>query len=167
VDVRIEGNMWVGDSAFGHARTSAVIRSATELRGLIGVATAAAEVVGSDAPRAMWPAADTGHARRSLTRAHPVLTDGRLRVERLGRTLTNLSLEAQQWWRPAGFVRAGVAAFGDFARTSRRLHDGPLHAADVGVGARVGFMGMPGIFRIDIARGLTDGATAISFVYQP
>jgi hypothetical protein len=26
---------------------------------------------------------------------------------------------------------------------------------------------MPGIFRVDLAKGLRDGATALSFVYEP
>jgi hypothetical protein len=167
IDIRLRGNMWLGDTSFGQARASAVLRTSTDVRGLVGLAMAAAEVVGDDTPAAMWPAADTGHARRSLSRAHPVLADGRLRVERLGRALTNLSLEVQNWWRPAGIVRAAVAAFGDFSRTSRRLNGTALDVADVGVGARIGLVGVPGIFRVDVARGLTDGAAAVSFVYQP
>jgi hypothetical protein len=37
----------------------------------------------------------------------------------------------------------------------------------VGVGARFAVIGMPGIFRVDLAKGLRDGATALSFVYEP
>jgi hypothetical protein len=96
-----------------------------------------------------------------------VLDDGRLRSERLGRTLINLSMEGQRWWRTAGLLRTGAAAFVDEGRTSRRVNAGAVSDADVGLGARFAVTGIPGLFRVDLAKGLRDGATALSFVYEP
>ena len=38
---------------------------------------------------------------------------------------------------------------------------------DLGGGLRIGLPGLEGVFRIDIGKGLRDGATAFSFVYEP
>jgi hypothetical protein len=59
------------------------------------------------------------------------------------------------------------AAFIDVGRTGRRLRASSLRDADLGIGARLGVAATPGLFRIDLAKGLRDGATAISFVYEP
>ena len=115
----------------------------------------------------LWPAGDTGHARAALLRAHPVLDEGRLRVERLGRVFVHGSLEAQRWWRVAGPLRIAAAAFTDLGRTARRTDSTARGDVDVGLGARVAVAGIPGVFRADLGKGLRDGATAISLVYEP
>jgi hypothetical protein len=61
----------------------------------------------------------------------------------------------------------GSAAFTDVGRTGHRLRASSLGDADLGIGARVAVAAMPGLFRIDLAKGLRDGATVISFVYEP
>jgi hypothetical protein len=130
--------------------------------GITGVAHASAR-----SPLDLWWAADTGHARGVLLRAHPLLDDGRLRTDRLGRTLLHGSVEAQHWWLVSPAVRVAAAVFMDTARTSRRLEGTAVADADAGVGARFAVTGIPGVFRADVGRGLRDGATAFSFVYDP
>ena len=44
---------------------------------------------------------------------------------------------------------------------------GAQRDADVGIGLRLRFPGMPATVRIDAGQGLRDGAHALSFVYEP
>jgi hypothetical protein len=88
-------------------------------------------------------------------------------VNRLGRELLNVSLEAQHWWRLGGPVRVAAAVFADAARTSRRLNGAAEIGVDAGAGARMAIAGVSGVFRVDLAKGLADGATAVSILYQP
>jgi hypothetical protein len=37
----------------------------------------------------------------------------------------------------------------------------------VGLGARIAVAGIPGVFRADLGKGLSDGAIAICLVYEP
>ena len=138
----------------------------TPAHGLVVIATAAAQLISSHAPLDLWPAADTGHARATLARAHPLLDAGQLRVDRLGRALVQASVEGRRWWRAAGPVRAAAAAFADAARTARRWGRPPLLDIDTGIGGRLAIDGMPGVFRVDLAKGLRDGATAVSLGYE-
>jgi len=64
-------------------------------------------------------------------------------------------------------VSAAVAAFVDVARTALRVDQAARHDIDLGIGARVSVPGMPGVLRVDLGKGLTDGRTAVSFVYEP
>ena len=123
--------------------------------------------VAGDAPFDVWPAVDTGNARSTLMRAHPLLDDGLLQLKRAGRALANASLEAQQWWRPNAFVRVGGALFSDLSHIGQQAAGGSWQGVDVGVGARVAVTGMPGVVRVNLAKGLGDGLTALSVVYQP
>lgn len=118
-------------------------------------------------PLDLWPSGDTGHASATPLRAHPVLDGGRLRTERLGRMLAYASVEGQRWWAGRGPVGIGAAVFGDAAWTSRRLSGPPLKDVDVGLGARLSVAGVPGVFRVDIGKGLRDGAAALSVSYAP
>jgi hypothetical protein len=166
-DVALQADRWLGDRPFGRLQASVRARSSTELRGTVAIVAVAVDVVSRDTPVGMWAAGDTGHARSTLMRAHPVLDDGRLRVDRLGRRLLNLSAETQHWRAAGSLLRVGAAAFADFGRTSA-LRSGPAFAtADIGLGARFAVVGVPGIVRVDLAKGVTDGVTALSFVYQP
>jgi hypothetical protein len=167
VDLRVGMETWPGDRAFGRVNTVVTARSSTARRGMVLVASAGAHGITARAPLDVWPAGDTGHARPMLLRAHPLLADGAFRVERLGRVLVNGSLEAQHWWTIAGVVGVGGAVFGDAGRTARRYAGGPYTDVDVGVGARLAVPGMTGAFRMDLAKGLRDGKTALSIAYQP
>lgn len=167
IDARIGADAWPGRAGFATGQMEARARSSTNLRGVVFMAAAAVQGASRRTPLDLWWAGDTGHVRTTLLRAHPVLDQGRLRVDRLGRTFIHGSLEAQRWWIIAGPVRAAAAAFGDIGRTGRRFEGGARGDVDLGLGARVAVTGMPGIFKVDVAKGVRDGATAVSLVYEP
>jgi predicted double-glycine peptidase len=171
LDGRIESragvDVWSGDDRFATTHVNLSARSSTDLQGIVLMATAGAAAASKSTPMNLWWAGDTGHVRAALLRAHPVLDEGRLRVERLGRIFFHGSLEAQRWWRVTGPVRAAAAGFTDMGQTARRARGTGQGDVDVGVGARLAIAGIPGIFRADLAKGLRDGATAISLVYEP
>jgi hypothetical protein len=100
-------------------------------------------------------------------RAHPVVEDGDLRLDQMGRDIAHVSGEAQQWWNVAAPLRFGAALFADAAHVASRFEPGARSDLDVGFGARVAVPGLQGVFRIDLAKGLRDGATVVSFVYEP
>ena len=56
-----------------------------------------------------------------LLRAHPVISDGELRVEQIGRQISYTSGEVQRWWRGTARIQIGAAAFVDVARVDRRV----------------------------------------------
>ena len=167
IDARANVETWLGPAAFATVDAGMRARSSAALRGPLFAGAVSVQIASDRTPLDLWWAGDTGHARSTLMRAHPVLDRGRLRVDRLGRTLIHGSLEAQRWWPVAGPVRAAAAAFGDVGRTGG-LHDGTAFGdADVGIGARLALAGIPGVFRVDLAKGLRDGATALSVAYDP
>jgi hypothetical protein len=167
VEARIQGVTWFGASRFVTGGVSVTGRSRTEPRGVVLLGAAALQGVNAAAPLVLWPAGDTGHARPTLLRAHPVLDDGRLRVERLGRLLLQASAEAQRWWEAHPLLRAGGAVFVDAARTAARAGLPPRNDVDVGVGVRLAVAGISGFFTADVARGLHGRATALSLTYRP
>jgi hypothetical protein len=158
---------WQGADAFHLAAARLRLRSATERRGRVFVVTAGAGAASSSTRLDLWPAADTGHARAVTLRAHPLLDDGALEVDRLGRRLLHASGEVQHWWRAPFASRAGLAAFVDTARTAHRYQGAAITDVDIGVGARFSMALLPGTVRLDIAHGLRDGANAVSFVFDP
>lgn len=167
IDATAGVKAWFGRAGFATIDAGVRARSSPTMRGLVFRGTGGVQIATDTTPLDLWWAGDTGHARPTLMRAHPLLDRGRVRVERLGRVVAHASLEAQRWWSVSGPVSAAAAVFGDVARTTRR-RDGPaLGDVDVGVGARVAVAGMPGVFRVDVAKGLRDGATAVSVAYQP
>lgn len=167
IDGRAGAHVWVGNAGFATLDAGVRARSSTTLRGLVVLGTASLQIATDRTPLDLWWAGDTGHARSILMRAHPVLNEGRLRVDRLGRALAHASVEAQRWWAIAGPVRGAAAAFGDMGRTSRRRDGSAVGDLDVGVGARLAVAGMPGVFRVDVGKGLRDGTTAVSILYGP
>lgn len=117
------------------------------------------------APLDRWPGAGTGSARPLLLRAHPLFAGGAIDTGgAFGRTVAQATVETQRDVASRGPLSVGLAAFADVARAWNRL--GGLDSrpqADVGVGLRVRLApGQPAI-RIDVARGVRDGATAVSF----
>jgi hypothetical protein len=167
VAARARPGTWVGQTRFGRGEVSIAGRSSTERRGLVGLAVGTVQAVSAGAPLDLWLAGDTGHARPTLLRAHPVLDDGRLRVQRLGRVLVNGSAEAQRWWAVRGVLRIAAALFVDAGRTGSRLADPARHDVDVGAGARLAISGLPGSYHVDLAKGLQDGTLSISLTYFP
>jgi hypothetical protein len=157
----------VGVTARARSSVDAGPRRAASASGsLVVVATATVQVATALTPVDLWPAGDTGHARPTMTRAHPLLDAGRLRVDRLGRMLLQASVEGRRWWRVSGPMRAAAAVFTDIGRTARRSSGPALFDVDAGIGARLALDGMPGLLRVDLARGLRDGATAVSVGYD-
>src|SRR5262245_20120225 len=100
-------------------------------------------------------------------RAHPLMAGGRIRVDQIGRQVIYASGETQRWWAGKAGVRLGAAAFVDVSHTDRRAMVPARTDVDTGVGARLAVPGVSGTIRIDVAKGLRDGSTAASFVYDP
>jgi len=165
-DIRLEVDGWRGPQPFAIGSGTVRLRSSTLRSGSVFTATGGGAFVSADAPPDLWQGGDTGWVRPTLLRAHPILTDGRLNVDRLGRGMVHASAEAQHWWSSVlPVVRVGAAAFVDTARVSGLMNRSPRADTDVGVGARFSLLAFPGVVRVDAAHGLRDGANAISFVY--
>jgi hypothetical protein len=167
VTARIANDAWFGERPANLASFTVSAVSSMNRRGLVLQAGGALQQGSERLAPGLWPAGDTGHARATLLRAHPVIEDGSLRVERLGRSLAGASVEAQHWWPLRAGSAFAAAMFVDTARTARRTDGSVRNDVDVGLGLRVAIPFVPGVFRLDVAKGLTDGATALSFVLQP
>jgi hypothetical protein len=165
-EIQGEFDVWSGRTTFSRmdarvaARSSAARAGAVlQARGGLGIATVGA-------PADIWFAGDTGQTRDVLLRAHPVVREGRLVTTLLGRRIAHASVEGQYWWDLA-LTRTGMAVFLDTASVGRRIHPGLQRNVDVGLGARLSIPGVRGNFRADVARGLRDRVTTVSFVYEP
>jgi hypothetical protein len=167
LDGRVDVSGWKGSSSFGTIDAGATIRSTTQHRGHVFVGRAGLGAATVRTPADIWFAGDVGRARTVPLRAHPLITDGEIRVEQIGRQILYTSGEAQRWWDGKARLRFGAAAFVDVARVDRRAVLRPRSEVDVGIGARLAVPGVSGVIRIDVAKGLRDGATALSFVYDP
>jgi hypothetical protein len=166
-DATVGMDAWPRRGGFATSRANLRARSSTVRQGFVSLVAAGAEIVSRETPLNLWRAGDTGHVRTALLRAHPVLDDGQLRVERLGRMFFHGSVEAQRWWRVAGPLRAAAAAFADLGWTGRRVSGDARGDVDLGAGARLAVAGIPGIFRADLGKALGDGDTVFSLVYEP
>ena len=161
----IAGAAWAGSRrvAFGEWSIGAAWRSSPpNARPSWSIRSGLTAASGA-APLAIWPGAGTGGARPALLRAHPLLEDEVVAGEAFGRRLWHASLEhARPVWRhPAADV--SVVGFADGARAWRR-RDGlaPMTHVDVGMGVRIGTLGMPGSLDVNIAYGLRDGRVTVS-----
>jgi len=162
--VSVQGSASALAGGFGSwtVATSASWRSSPRHQGTVWLASSGTEITATNAPRALWPGAGTGHARAALLRAHPLLDDGIVTGEVFGRRVSYASGESRRWARPIWrVVRLAPALFIDAARAERRLQPGSAWHADAGVGLRVAVPGS-GVVRLDVAKGLRDGATAFS-----
>jgi hypothetical protein len=121
----------------------------------------------TDAPLALWSGAGTGYGRAPLLRAHPLLDGGILRGRVFGRTLAHGTIERQAWpWR-LGIMQIGWALFLDGAKPWDTGQTGSVPwQVDGGTGLRLRGLGMKGQLRIDAARGLEDGNSAVSVGWQ-
>jgi hypothetical protein len=171
--LRAEGNGWFGlseDAPFATGGLSSKWRSSPRTHGLLLLSRLAFEATSSRAPLDLWSGAGVGHARRPLLRAHPLLQDGIIDVEGnvFGRYLVHGGVEIQEWLAAAGPARWGFAFFADAAESW-----GPLPGSspdpvevDVGAGLRLQLLGEGATLRVDAARGLRDGAFALSVGWQ-
>ena len=163
----VDGSGWLGQDSFASLTASVRLRSSDAHQGRVFLARAGGALATLTTPPDLWFAGDTGTVRPALLRAHPIVDDGRLLSERLGRQIGHVSGEARQWWTIRSFVHVGAALFADAARVDRGAIADGRGDVDVGGGIRLGLPGMEGIFRLDVGKGLRDGATAVSFVYEP
>jgi len=163
LSISASGSMYGGSFVAWTGGARADWRSSVGREGLVIFANAGAELASSDAPRALWPGAGTGHARPTLLRAHPLLDAGRIAGDVFGRTVWHAGGELRRWTRPAAFkvVRIAPALFLDAARASRRLSEGDAWHVDVGLGVRLAVPGS-GVLRVDVGRGLRDGSSHLS-----
>lgn len=167
--VRFEGGVtpFAGKAErFGWADVSSAGRVDLPQGFSLGVRSALQSVTGR-APLAFWPAADTGHARDQLLRAHPLLYDGTIRASRLGRVLAHSTVELQRDVVRLPLARLRWAIFVDAAKQSRMLIGDPAAHIDAGAGLRAELPGAPGTFRVDLARGVRDGNVVLSAGWQP
>ena len=130
-------------------RSSLDVMSGWQAAGVLAAVTAAA-------PLDLWSGGDTGVVRSTLLRAHPLLEDGAIRASELRQVLPNASLEYQRRVATYPVMQVGWAAFVD--ATNRHV--------DTGLGVRLKLPGSPSLLRIDVARGVRDGATALSVSWQ-
>jgi hypothetical protein len=132
------------------------IGSSWQLRGGFSATT-------SRAPLALWPGAGTGQGREPLLRAHPLLHDGVIRGV-FGRQLVHGGGEWRSWRGPVlKVLRVAPAVFVDMARAFDPPAFGDTRAHfDVGAGLRIAVPGA-GVLRVDLAKGLRDGATSLWF----
>lgn len=136
-------------------------RSHTRHQGTVWLADAGIDLASTSAPLALWSGAGTGQGRAGLLRAHPLLDGGRITSEVFGRRLQHASGEARIWLPPVKqILRVAPAVFVDAARATRRREPGDAWHVDGGVGLRIAAGG--NVLRVDVGKGLRDGATAFS-----
>lgn len=171
LSVRIDAAAWLTPGSgpgFGSGGLSTAWRSTTEGNGRAWLAAAGWRAVTAEAPLDLWPGAGEGQARAPLLRAHPLLADGVIAGEVFGRQLSHATGEVQQPVRTAAIGVLRLAAFIDTARAWHTAASGATSRwhTDAGVGLRLALPGRAGTARIDVARGLRDGATAWSAGWQ-
>jgi tetratricopeptide (TPR) repeat protein len=161
--IAVEGWTATQSQPFHRLRLDAAVRShpantrvAWQLR--TGIIAASAT-----APRDLWPGAGTGRASDVLLRAHPLLNaDHVVTGAFTAPRLLHAGAEATRRIFDTGPLRLSVAGFIDAAAVQRHPADAARSAIDAGAGIRLHLPGMPGAFRADAARSLTDGARALS-----
>lgn len=137
--------------------------TSSEAQGIAAIAAASLDVVSDASPLSFWSGAGEGRARAGLLRAHRLLHDGTIDGDVFGRTAGTLNLEVRRWLADTTLTPIGVAAFVDAASAARRLSSSQTAKhVDAGGGLRARLPGLQGTLRLDYARGLDDGANAIS-----
>ena len=166
VDASLDAATWLGSSSFATVHATGALRTSAIREGTVLLARGTLGAVSAHSPPDLWLAGDTGHIRPTLLRAHPLVQNGRLKVDQLGRRLAAVTIEAQRWIRHGPAVFA-PAVFMDVARIGRRAAGSGRVDTDLGLGVRIGTPGIGGTLRLDVARGLRDGASAFTLVYEP
>jgi hypothetical protein len=162
--VEARAGTWRGNPRTWTLGLEAEWRTTLRNEGDVWIGRGGIETVGADAPLALWPGAGTGQGRDVLLRAHPLLVDGVISGGAFGRRLFHAGVEWRRWLQPGvKAVRLAPAVFVDAAHSARGLESSNRRPhVDVGGGLRVSVPGA-GVVRIDLARGLRDGAMALSF----
>jgi len=164
--VGIDASNWIGDDSFGLIAASVRLRSRDDHRGRVFIVRGGGALATESTPADLWFAGDTGNVRPSLLRAHPIVNDGMLESDRLGRGIAHISGEVRQWWTVKSLVHVGAAAFADATQLERRSEAERRGDVDIGGGLRLSLPGLDGVFRLDVGKGLRDGSTAFSFIYE-
>jgi hypothetical protein len=165
------GGNWIsvtGDPAFRSGSIALQVRTSTEPAGLVALGRAQFEAASIASPRALWSGAGEGRARPGLLRAHPLLEDNIIAGPVFGRRVYSLNAEAQRWFERPVLIRLAAALFVDAAGATARLSGtgGRASQIDAGGGLRVRLPGGEGTLRVDYARGLRDGADAVTVGWQ-
>jgi hypothetical protein len=153
---------WIGGLRAWRISARSEWRSSVHNEGGVWIVRAGEEVAPRTAPLGLWPGAGTGQGRDVLARAHPLLHDGIIRGV-FGPQLLYGGAEWRRWFQPVKRpLRVAPAIFVDLARGTRGLaNSGGRWQTDVGGGLRIAVPGS-GVLRIDVARGLRDGRSAVS-----
>lgn len=162
---QVELDSWFGDDPFSRGHAVIRLTTSTAKRGWVALGEAGAGLMGDAASPDIWFGGDTSTSRDVPLRAHRVVADGLMTTTRIGRTVLHSSVEGQHWWTTKR-GNIGAAAFLDLVSVDRRRIRGRQRDADVGVGLRAGVPGSPGSIRIDIGRGLRDGAMRVSVGFE-
>ena len=162
---RVDLDSWFGDGPFGRGHAVIDLATSMDRRGWVVLGQAGAGVLGDAAPPDIWFGGDTSSSRPPL-RAHRLVNDGYMTTTRIGRTIVHASVEGQHWWTTRR-GNIGAALFLDLVSVDRRVIRGRQRDADIGVGLRAGVPGSPGNIRVDLGRGLRDGAMRVSVGFEP
>jgi hypothetical protein len=167
VTVRFDTTAWMAEQRFASVAAVIDAKTSDDRRRRVVAARGGAAVTTKLTPADLWLAGDTGRVRDVLLRAHPLVAAGGLDLDRMGRSIIHGSAELQHWWRGPLSLRLAAAGFADSARVGSRPNGAAIGDLDIGIGLRVALPFLPGVFRVDMARGLRDEATALSFAYAP
>ncbi len=161
--VTVDGSVLVGGRRASTLSLLADWRSSHSRVGSVWSTRGGLSAASADAPLALFPGAGTGQGRDVLLRAHPLLHDGVIDGV-FGRRLVHGGGEWSYWSRPVmRALRVAPAVFVDTAHAFDAPAFGDERAhLDVGVGIRVAVPGA-GVLRVDVAHGLRDGRTVVSF----
>ena len=145
---------------FSAASAAVAARTSRDARRFVLTGTAGASLASADAPLALWSGAGDGRGRAPLLRAHRLIDDGRIGGPVFGRRVAFGSVEAQHWLPRPALVRVATAVFADAAVAGERapLATGRPAQVDLGAGVRVRPPAARGVFRLDYAHGMRDGA---------
>ena len=144
--VGIDASNWMGEDSFGLVAASVRLRSRDDHRGRVFIVRGGGAVATESTPADLWFAGDTGNVRSSLLRAHPIVTDGMLESDRLGRRIAHVSGEVRQWRtvRSISF-RSGVPPslpLGEMSSAVSAALDSRSYV-DVGAGLRLALPFLP------------------------
>jgi hypothetical protein len=162
IAIRGGGALFGGSFTAWTSSAALAWRSSIRHQGTVALARAGFDAASASARLALWPGAGIEPARPILLRAHPLLDDGRISGDVFGRRVVHAGAEAQRWLQPiAKVIRLAPAVFVDTASAGERLRSGSAWHVDAGIGLRLAAPGS-GVFRFDVAKGVRDGATAVS-----
>lgn len=157
------GGAWFGEMRTWTGSIALDWRSSTTREGSVWLARAGLDAAGDAAPFGLWHGAGTGQPEGALLRAHPILDSGIVDRAVFGRRLLHGGGEWRYWTQPRRKpLRLAPAIFVDIGRATKgaAFTDTRTHV-DAGAGVRMAVPGA-GVVRIDLARGLRDGRTALS-----